>query len=242
MSATPRKKFRIEIQKEQFLAQYDGKKGAANGNPGLADGHEILEAINALRQDILNGGGGADGNLGTDAERIIQEKLLVESELKSLSKALEETKREIAGLRYSAVHGDRIVTMSHQLDAIVDATEEATNNILASAEVMDSDIQRLQKVASTEDEIVTLESLSDEVIKIFEACNFQDLTGQRVTKVVETLKHVEARVDAMIKCLGGDAAAFENLVEPEESDTIELEGPKREGEGISQADIDSMFD
>ncbi len=242
MSATTRKKFRIEVQQEQFLAQRDGNKGPINGRPESAASSEILEAINELREDIITNGGGKGDGLGSGAERIIQEKLLVETELKSLSKALDETKREIAGLRYSAVHGDRIVTMSHQLDAIVDATEEATNSILASAEVMDSDIQRLQKNAANEDEIVTLESLGDEVIKIFEACNFQDLTGQRVTKVVDTLKHVEGRVDAMIKCLGGDAAAFEGLVEPEESDAIELEGPKRSGEGISQDDIDSMFD
>jgi len=86
--------------------------------------------------------------------------------------------------------------------------------------------------------------MSAEVKKVYETCNFQDLTGQRVTKVINTLKHVEARVDAMVKCLGGDETAFVGLVESEEEDKDEvaLAGPQIAGEGISQADIDSMFD
>ena len=49
----------------------------------------------------------------------------------------------------------------------------------------------------------------------------------------------------MIECLGGDDSAFSELVEPEEledADGVALEGPQTAGEGISQADIDSMFD
>ena len=135
--------------------------------------------------------------------------------------------------------------MNNQLDEIVMAAEEATNNILESAEEIDSDLQKMQQSASTDDEFMLLEKMSAEVIKIYEACNFQDLTGQRVTKVCETLKHVETRVDAMIKCLGDDDDAYSELIEPEEledADGVALEGPQMAGEGISQADIDSMFD
>ena len=49
----------------------------------------------------------------------------------------------------------------------------------------------------------------------------------------------------MIKCLGGDEIAFAELIEQEETKEIEdvaLEGPQSAGEGISQDDIDSMFD
>jgi chemotaxis protein CheZ len=241
MPVRTEKKFRIEIQQAQYLAQQGDNHDPVSADPNLAAHRETLLALDELKQ-LISANDVAGGGLGSDAERIIQEKLTVEAELKSLSKALDDTKREIAGLRYSATHGDRIVTMSHQLDAIVDATEDATNNILAAAEAIDTDLQRLQKNASDEDDLVVLENLGGEVIKIFEACNFQDLTGQRVTKVVEALKHVETRVDAMIKCLGGDEEALTMLVEPEESKEVALEGPQQTGEGISQADIDSMFD
>lgn len=189
-------------------------------------------------------GDGAGSNFSESTERIIQEKLVVENELKMLSQALDRTKKEIAGLRHSAVHGDRISTMNNQLDEVVKAAEDATNNILESAEEIDSEVQKMQQNVSDDDEFVALGEMSAEVINIYEACNFQDLTGQRVTKVIETLKHVEARVDAMIKCLGGDETAFAELVESEEEDKdeIALAGPQIAGESISQADIDSMFD
>lgn len=243
MPARTQKKFRIEIQQEQHLAKLNGKAAPLPDVKNGAGYLEILEAIQALRDELVDGVSGASG-ISADTERIIQEKLLVENELKMLSKSLDDTKREIAGLRYSSIYGDRLISMNHQLDEVVAAAEEATNNILASAEVIDADVQKMQANASEEDEITALEAIGEQVIKIYEACNFQDLTGQRVTKVIETLKHVEARVDAMIKCLGGDEEAIALLVEPEEEEVEEvaLHGPQSEGQGISQADIDSMFD
>ena len=243
MSARPQKKFRIEIQQEEYLAQLNGNPPLITDNSSVGT-QEVLNAIAALREDLLSDDGLSAG-LGADTERIVQEKILVENELKMLSKALDDTKKEIAGLRYSSVYGDRISTMNNQLDEVVKASEDATNNILASAEEIDSEVQKLQINVVDDDQFVALENVSAEVIKIYESCNFQDLTGQRVTKVIETLKHVEARVDAMIKCLGGDEIAFAELIEQEETKEIEdvtLEGPQSAGEGISQDDIDSMFD
>ncbi len=239
MSAKTKKKFRIEIQQEQYLAQFSENSDEVPLDPNMAAHRETLQAVHALRQGLS----GSDGvGQGPDTERIIQEKVMVESELKLLSKALDDTKKEIAGLRYSAVHGDRIVSMNHQLDAIIDAAEDATNTILSAAEIIDNDLQKLQQKASDEDDIVMFESLGEEVIKIYEACNFQDLTGQRITKVIDTLKHVEERVDAMIVGLGGGETDFAELVEPEAEEDSELEGPQRSGEGISQEDIDALFD
>ncbi len=215
MSARPQKKFRIEIQQEEYMAQLNGNPPLITDNSSVGT-QEVLNAIAALREDLLSDDGLSAG-LGADTERIVQEKILVENELKMLSKALDDTKKEIAGLRYSSVYGDRISTMNNQLDEVVKASEDATNNILASAEEIDSEVQKLQINVVDDDQFVALENVSAEVIKIYESCNFQDLTGQRVTKVIETLKHVEARVDAMIKCLGGDEIAFAELIEQEET-------------------------
>ncbi len=242
MPARSEKKFRIEILQEQHLAGKTEKSGPKPSDPNMAAHHETLQAIHELKRELISNGG-SPAPLAPDTERIIQEKVAVESELKLLSEALENTKREIAGLRYSAGQGDRIITMNHQLDAITNATEDATNRILSAAETIDTDIQKLQTNASDEEEITALETIGDEVIKIYEACNFQDLTGQRITKVIETLKHVEERVDVMIKGLGGDAEAFAAYIpEEEETEEVALEGPQNDGGGISQSDIDSLFD
>ena len=77
-----------------------------------------------------------------------------------------------------------------------------------------------------------------------EACNFQDITGQRITKVVNTLKFVEERIDAMIEIWGeDDIAEVDPSVTPDsEGDSALLNGPALGDEGIDQNDIDKLFD
>ena len=84
------------------------------------------------------------------------------------------------------------------------------------------------------------------MVKIFEACNFQDLTGQRITKVVATLKFIETHILRMMEIWGG-LDAFKDIqaeaIAEREGDARLLNGPKIDGEGghASQDDIDSLF-
>ncbi len=241
MTAKIQKKFHAEIQREQILNLQRDKSGGQLSDANMAAHRDTQQAIHELAQKLL-AHGQSGGGLGQDAERIIQEKILIENELKSLSKALDDTKREIAGLRFSIAGDNRIKSMNNQLDAINAEAEDATNKILSAAEIIDENLKGLLKNASDDDETSILENLSEEVIKIFEACNFQDLTGQRITKVVDALKYVETRVDSMIKGLGGDESAFAALVEPDDSEETALFGPQSAGEGNSQEEIDALFD
>ena len=88
------------------------------------------------------------------------------------------------------------------------------------------------------------EDIQGQTIKMPEAFNFQDITGQRITKVVNTLKFVEERIDAMIEIWGeDDIAEVDASVTPDtEGDKGLLNGPALEGEGIDQNDIDKLFD
>jgi chemotaxis protein CheZ len=76
-------------------------------------------------------------------------------------------------------------------------------------------------------------------LSIIEACAFQDLTGQRMTKVVETLMTLEDRLGTLAAVLGdiGDEAP------PEErpANDILLNGPVMPGEGVDQDEIDKLF-
>jgi chemotaxis protein CheZ len=84
------------------------------------------------------------------------------------------------------------------------------------------------------------------VVKIFEACNFQDLTGQRITKVVATLKFIETHIVRMMEIWGG-LDAFKDIeaekIAERTGDAALLNGPKVDGEvgHASQDDIDSLF-
>ena len=88
--------------------------------------------------------------------------------------------------------------------------------------------------------------MQERVIKIFEACNFQDLTGQRISRVVGTLKFIETHILRMMEIWGG-LDAFKDIeaevIADRQGDSALLNGPKVDGEvgHASQDDIDSLF-
>jgi chemotaxis protein CheZ len=119
-----------------------------------------------------------------------------------------------------------------ELLAVVSGTEQATQKILAAAEEIDITANNLSAALSGKIEQGLAQDIQDLVIQIFEACNFQDLIGQRVAKVLTAMKFVEdhiARVLEEIKTASVAAAA--------------LHGPRLDGDRghASQDDIDAMF-
>lgn len=149
-------------------------------------------------------------------------------------------KSEISKLQLHDVKHDRIPQAGHELDAIVEATEEATNTIMESAEaIMEAD-------PSDPDAYSML--VNDKVMQIFEACSFQDITGQRISKVVQTIDHIDKRVGAFIEHLrllhpdvDGSNVAVEETPEEKRQRELILHGPQKKGEGVSQDDVDKML-
>lgn len=87
------------------------------------------------------------------------------------------------------------------------------------------------------------EKLTAAVTRIFEACNFQDLTGQRITKVVGALKHIETKIGALMHALGEEIGAPPPApADDEDPEKKLLNGPQMPGQGVSQDDIDRLFD
>ena len=169
-------------------------------------------------------------------------------ELRALKSAIAETKREIAALRAMGEPPASLATATNELDAVVQATESATECILAASERIDALVVGLRNQAADPDERAGLDEIGEQVTRIFESCNFQDITGQRITKVVNAMKFIEQRVERMIEILGG-TQAFEDLtpVAPpppphaaaDEADL--LCGPQLDKNKISQDDIDAFF-
>ena len=172
---------------------------------------------------------------------------LIRTQIAEMNEHIHKAKVQIASLRHPKASDDRIVSATSELDAIVKDTEMATHTILESAEQIDDLAMTLKNSAPSEFVADHVEQIAFIVTKIFESCNFQDITGQRINKVVRTLEFVEERVHNMISIWGEEA--FADLPVPE-SDTKEsepddsdlLNGPQLQGEGISQDDIDKLFD
>ena len=166
-------------------------------------------------------------------------------ELEGIQEAIMRTKREIASLHVSGFKGEEMSRVTDELDAVVGGTESATDRILAAAEAIDEAAGNLAARLKGKDEDLTTE-MQEQVLQIFEACNFQDLTGQRIRKVVNVLMFIEDRVMRMMEIWGG-MEIFANI-EADDSlrrvgDDALLNGPALpEAEGIaSQDDIDALF-
>ncbi|MDI4236331.1 protein phosphatase CheZ [Bradyrhizobium sp. 31Argb] len=173
------------------------------------------------------------------------EKLKVELDL--IHDAISRTKREIAVLHGKSFDGQEMAKVNGELGAVVGGTEEATQQILEAAEAIDQAATALTKVASPEQHKLLAEDVQERVVAIFEACNFQDLTGQRISKVMTTMKFIEQHINAMMEIWGGvDAikAHAPPIIDTREGDARLLNGPRLDGDvgHASQDDIDAMFD
>jgi chemotaxis protein CheZ len=172
------------------------------------------------------------------------EKLKVELDL--IHDAINRTKREIAVLHGKSFNGDEMAKVNGELGAVVGGTEQATQQILEATEAIDQAATALSKNISPEQQKLLSEEIQERVVSIFEACNFQDLTGQRISKVMSTMKFIEQHINEMMNIWGGvDAikAHAPPIVDTREGDAKLLNGPKLDGDvgHASQDDIDALF-
>ena len=170
----------------------------------------------------------------------------LKQELGALFRYMQRVRQEIAAIDRPVNQDNAFESMGDQMDAIVTATEAATNTIMATMENIEESNKRLRERLSEPAHIMLLDQITTNTNKVFEACAFQDITGQRVNRVARSITYVEQRVDALIGLFGADEMAEVEVEVPpdqEKSDDEKLlSGPQAEGEGLSQDDIDSLFD
>lgn len=158
------------------------------------------------------------------------------SGLVDMAEAISRTKAEIASLKPEGETG-RIEEATEELDSVVSATETATGDILAAAEQIQEIAWTLRERPLEPSHCDSLDALATD---IYTACSFQDLTGQRTRKVINVLRFLESRIDAMIDLWGPPETAEARMSEAPAENGL-LNGPARPGQGLDQADIDSMM-
>lgn len=176
----------------------------------------------------------------------LNEAAKLKAELDAIYEAINATKKEIAALHHTTgSEGEEMARVSNELDAVVEGTEGATDSILSAAEFIDETANTLSARVSGHDREMA-QDIQEKVILIFEACNFQDLTGQRITKVINTLRFIEERIIDMMNIWGG-IESFNDLEvkmrAQAEGDAALLNGPslKTDSNVASQDDIDALF-
>lgn len=177
----------------------------------------------------------AEGDLSAASMRLF-------AEVESVAEFISNAKAEIASLRADEITSEHLPTATDELAAIVGATETATNTILGSME-------ELEALAETVDQEVA-DKINNSVTQVYEACSFQDITGQRIGTVVNALQHVENKVKGLLTAFGEEfhAAGVERPASPkradgkaERPDEDLCNGPQLPGNEISQDDIDALM-
>lgn len=229
---------------------------------------EIMDELRAIRSQMESGVVQQANDSPSNASAVIQEssakeiaeaRALLETyrtqieqceklkiELDLIHDAISRTKGEIAVLHTKSFNGEEMAKVNGELGAVVGGTEQATQQILEAAEAIDNAASALAKVTSPEQQKLLAEDIQERVVSIFEACNFQDLTGQRINKVMTTMRFIENHITVMMDIWGGvDAikAHAPPVVDDRSEEEKLLNGPKLDGDDghASQNDIDALF-
>jgi chemotaxis protein CheZ len=167
----------------------------------------------------------------------------LQRELALIHDTITRNKREL-GLLIGDGKGRTMARAAGELGAAVDAMEKATDKILKSVEIVDESAKTLTATLRDDYKRGLAQDIQDHVVHIYEACNFQDLAGQRIGNVIAILISVEEQVAAMLeRCNGiGGKAQSPATAKPSAGRGL-LNGPKLDGDcgHANQHDIDKMF-
>ncbi len=211
----------------------------------MADGFKVglerrIEALKAERGDqvsIAEVGEVVASIMATVQGDITPIHLRVYTELDDLATYIDNARAEISALCPDDIRQSHLPAATDQLDAIVQHTEEATDTILDAVEKIETEAGKFDSPL-----------IIEQVTRIFEACGFQDITGQRISKIVATLKFIEQRLDRFVGVFGDEIRRGQQHMTQSaeegsnrESDSPLLQGPQLSTDSNKQEDIDALL-
>ncbi|MDQ2106318.1 hypothetical protein [Azospirillum isscasi] len=260
----------LELTEHDYLQMEEALSQTARGRAFLrmrdrrsrvVAADEFHRLTSALEQQVNRLRGVEPGALARAAPGgSMADGLQLQQELMSITQVVRETRSDIAALRPADTGSNRIEAATGELDEIVAATERATTDILNATEKIQEITQGIPRDDPDIAEMV--DAIDAWSIEIMTACAFQDITGQRTTKVVNTLRYIEQRVNTMIEIWGvdriatasetasmgagvgagvGEVSSHRKLGDTR-PDAHLLNGPQLGGPEVSQDDIDALFD
>lgn len=188
-----------------------------------------IEDVGAILQGMassLQNNSDADRFLKHEIERMVEHIITAKDEIHQLIPHPEEGAPK------------NINAASAELSEVVKATEEATNTIMDVADI-------IQKEAASLPDSPAKAKIIDVAMQLYDACSFQDITGQRVNKVIKTLESVEERVVTLLQLFGGKLPEGyvppERLAKIQRADEALMNGPQMGDDMPSQEEIDNLF-
>lgn len=254
MTASARR-FRIEgnvsrIASPRLPVPDEMPTGAAQTVGGQAES-AILEEIRMLRS-LMQPIHSIVENLSDSYRSELKRVSGLRNDIGEIDEAIRGTKKELAAIKVGNNIGG-VDVAALELSTVVSQTEAATNDILAASEAIETLAGAIQSEMTLKAAKDLAADIADKVTIIYMACNFQDLSGQRVSRVVDTLNFIESRIHRMIEAWGGLQALHE-LIEAEirnqdeeratEGAAALLTGPQpvNSDDHVDQSAIDALFD
>lgn len=152
---------------------------------------------------------------------------------------MEAVRRELATIRNPEAQEDKLTSMTDQLDAIVQETEQATETILGANEQIEELLDQIGQCANDPKVSGLLDAIAVQVAEMYQACSFQDITGQWVNKAASSLKTIDDSICRLVD-VWGETGDLKSVTDGQK-ETL-LNGPQIGGAATSQGDIDKMFE
>lgn len=193
-----------------------------SNTPQYARG-QVIEIINSVLEKM-------------DADKAVNRDVYVH--LAELVQIIDSLKKDITSARPGHVTNSHIPDATDELGAVVIATAEATNRIMSVCEEIETIAEGVEGPAAAD--------IRNRITQIYEACGFQDITGQRIRNVVATLQVIEDKIGQIMGTLTealGVRMAEERLEKAVSADDAKslLNGPQLPDKAITQDDIDKLL-
>ncbi len=197
------------------------------------DGEAGLRLQELVREAVRTEIGGMFDELRRFVDRRVAE---LSTEIHATGELVDVTETHLSGQLHN-MHQElaRVLALPTQatrnsgidLEGVIRATEDAANRIMTAAETIQAQAAKLAGDTA---------GIMEQVNLIFEACSFQDLTGQRIRRALEQLQHVEGMLAALVEKNGQEPVERPRLEKIQATAEITGSGPD-----LAQDDIDKLF-
>ena len=212
--------------------ELDEQIAALAGKPESVDPTEIVDVVECVMASV-------SGDVSTVNQNLFRE-------IEVLARFIKTAKAEIASLRPDEIKTEHLATATDELEVIVGQTEEATNSIFGAVETIEGLCEEMEPALA--------EKVTNAVTEVYEACGFQDLTGQRISKVVGALQHIEHRLEGLLQAFGAEFESLTDLTNKSTKSALGpppgkvarpdedlMNGPQMPGEAKTQDEIDALL-
>ena len=178
-----------------------GKQSKQEKTPDTADAQDIFSSVDGVAEKLST----IEQFIARRFDEISMEINATSQQIdmndEEMTKRFSDVMEVLRAVSYSG-DGSTAANAGVELDAVVETTEKAANNILDAAERISERIKASQSTDNEEVKKNVLEQISQDIEDIFLACSFQDITGQRIRKTLENLREIEDRLGSALEKIG----------------------------------------